>query len=138
MPAPRRVALIAGGFVFVGLGALGVFLPVLPTTPFLLVAAWCFARSNPRLGERVLNWRIFRPYRPFLDGSKPIPPRARWITIVIVWGAVTGSVLLLRSQQRLEPWIVALLIGAALAGSFVVLRFRREPAPQTVPNPEHE
>lgn len=125
------MVMIALGFVFVGLGALGVFLPVLPTTPFLLLAAWFFARSNPELGRRVLGHRLFRPYRPFLDGSRPIPNRARVITLVIVWAAVTTSVFLLHSQGRLTPWLAALLLAAALTGSVIVVRFRRVPAAQS-------
>ena len=46
---------LAGGLVSVGLGALGVFLPILPTVPFLLLAAFCFARSNPAWEQRLLD-----------------------------------------------------------------------------------
>ncbi len=123
--AVRRLALTAAGTVFVGLGFLGAVLPVLPTTPFLLLAAWCFARSNPELGRRLLEHRLFRPYRPFLDGSKPIPARVRWITVGIVWTAVSLSAWLLYSRDALPWWLAALLCAAALTGTIVILRFRR-------------
>lgn len=121
----RRFVLIAVGIVSVGLGFLGAVLPGLPTTPFLLLAAWCFARSNPELGRRLLRHRLFRPYRPFLDGSKPIPARARWITIVLVWVMVSASGWLLHSQGALPWWLAALLGAAALTGTVVIFRFRR-------------
>ena len=123
--AVRRLALTAAGTVFVGLGFLGAVLPVLPTTPFLLLAAWCFARSNPELGKRLLEHRLFRPYRPFLDGSRPIPARVRWVTVGIVWTAVSLSAWLLYSRDALPWWLAALLGAAALTGTIVILRFRR-------------
>ena len=49
------------GILFVVLGAIGAVLPLLPTTPFVLVAAWCFARSSPRLHRWLLESRLFGP-----------------------------------------------------------------------------
>jgi uncharacterized membrane protein YbaN (DUF454 family) len=116
----RRWILIAAGVVCVVLGGAGVLLPVLPTTPFLLLAAWCFARSNPELGRRLLAMRIFRPYRPYLDGSRPIPERARWYTIAIVWIVVALSAWALPLG-----WHTWILVGAAAVGTVVILRWRR-------------
>lgn len=50
------------GIVALGLGGVGVVLPVLPTVPFLLVAAWAFARSSPRLRQRILNHATYGPH----------------------------------------------------------------------------
>lgn len=49
------------GWIFVGLGVIGVALPVMPTVPFLLVAAWAFARSSPALQQRILNHPTYGP-----------------------------------------------------------------------------
>jgi len=123
MSKPRRRALVYAGLACVGLGSAGALLPVLPTTPFLLLAAWCFARSNPELGQRLLSKPIFRPYRPYLDGTQPLPARARWITIALVWAAVGASAWALSST-----WLTVVLIAAALTGSVFILRWRRNPA----------
>ncbi len=122
MSKPRRRILVYAGLACVGLGSAGAVLPVLPTTPFLLLAAWCFARSNPELGQRLLAKRMFRPYRPYLDGSRPIPARARWLTIALVWTVVGASAWALSSR-----WLTVVLVVAALIGSIVVLRWRRAP-----------
>lgn len=117
---PRRRTLVCAGLACVGLGSAGAVLPVLPTTPFLLLAAWCFARSNPALGERLLSKRIFRPYRPYLDGTRPLPARVRWFTIAVVWLVVGASAWALSSA-----WLAVVLVAAALTGSVFVLRWRR-------------
>jgi uncharacterized membrane protein YbaN (DUF454 family) len=117
---PRRYVLASAGVACVGLGSVGAVVPGLPTTPFLLLAAWCFARSNPELGRRLLSHRLFRPYRPYLDGTQPIPARVRWITVGLVWAVVGASALALSSG-----WLTVLLVAAALTGSVVILRWRR-------------
>jgi uncharacterized membrane protein YbaN (DUF454 family) len=119
---PRRRLLAYAGIACIGLGSAGAVLPVLPTTPFLLLAAWCFARSNPELGRRLLSKRVFRPYRPYLDGTRPIPARARWLTIALVWLVVGASAWALSST-----WLTVVLVAAALTGSVFVLRWRRRP-----------
>jgi uncharacterized protein len=59
-PLVRRLWLGAG-LASVALGAVGVALPILPTVPFLILAAFCFARSNPALEQRILDHKVFGP-----------------------------------------------------------------------------
>ncbi|HBS5674126.1 DUF454 family protein [Klebsiella pneumoniae] len=79
------------GWLAVALGTLGVFLPLLPTTPFILLAAWCFARSSPRFhqwllyrswfGGYLLHWQ---QYRAMPRGAKP-----RAIAMIVVTFAIS-------------------------------------------------
>lgn len=57
----RRHLYLAGGMVCVALGTIGAFLPILPTVPFLLLAAFCFARSNPAWEQRLLDHPRYGP-----------------------------------------------------------------------------
>lgn len=92
--APRRLRVYVYrgiGFTMVGLATAGVFLPVLPTTPFLLVAAWAFARSSPELAERLRNHPRFGPFlRDWQDrGAIPLKAKALAITMMAAsWGVL--------------------------------------------------
>ncbi len=75
----HRWLLVAGGVTLVGIGAVGVFLPGLPTTIFLLGASWCFTRSCPWLEERLIRIPLFRPFLVYLDQGAQMPRK------VVVW-----------------------------------------------------
>lgn len=80
-----RWMLIAAGMICVGLGALGIILPGLPTTPFLLVAAYCFARSSEHFHDWLLNHRWFGSYvRNFEEGRGMTRP-AKATTLLVMW-----------------------------------------------------
>lgn len=80
-PAPRtgfaRWGLVILGVALTVLATIGAFLPVLPTTPFLIVAAACFARSSPRFHKKLLENRIFGPYISQWENTRTVPPEAK-------------------------------------------------------------
>ena len=79
---------LTGGCVALGLGAVGVVLPLLPTVPFLLLAAFCFARSSERLHRWLLEHETFGP--PIRDWEErgAIGRRAKWLATVGMAGSV--------------------------------------------------
>lgn len=79
----RRPLLFAAGWICIVLGAIGVFLPLLPTTPFLLLAAACFARSSPRYHRWLLSNKHFGPLLKQWRRSKEIPPGVKVKAMVI-------------------------------------------------------
>lgn len=129
--SPRRWLLAALGVVCVGLGAVGVVVPGLPTTVFLIAASYLFTRSCPWLEDRLIRVRWFRPYLPYLDGRRPMPRRARWIAIGLMWSAVSVSLLVTAVADRLQLWFTVTLVSAAAVGTWVIFRIRRAPAPAT-------
>lgn len=80
----KKILLLCVGWLSVALGVIGIFLPVLPTTPFLLLAAWCFMRTSPRF----YNWLISHPklgkYLVYYLEGKGIPLKAKVYSIVLM------------------------------------------------------
>lgn len=80
----RSLFLIAG-FLFVIIGVVGIFLPILPTTPFLLLAAACFARSSNRFYSWLVNNRLFGTYIKSYRENKAIPLKVKLFTVLFLW-----------------------------------------------------
>ena len=79
-----RIILIIIGWLSVALGTLGVFLPLLPTTPFILLAAWCFARSSPRFHHWLLYRSWFGGYLRHWQQYRAMPPGAKPRAVVMI------------------------------------------------------
>jgi uncharacterized membrane protein YbaN (DUF454 family) len=130
-PRPARARLtrwlLAGlGIACVGLGALGVFLPGLPTTVFLIAASWCFARSCPWLEERLLRVPLFAPFLRFLEPGATVPRRAVVKVLLILWLAILASAAALGLGDGGRPGVAAAVIGLGLVGSPLVVRLGRD------------
>ncbi|MBM3157382.1 MAG: DUF454 domain-containing protein [Chloroflexi bacterium] len=86
-----RAALIVLGTLFLATGTVGIFLPLLPATPFFLLAAACYARSSKRFYDWLLYNRIFGSYiRNYREG-KGIALRVKVITLALLWGTIIYS-----------------------------------------------
>ncbi len=132
--SPRRLLLAGLGVVCAGLGAVGAFVPGLPTTIFLILASYCFARSCPWLEERLLRVPLFAPYMKFIDEGGPMSTRARALSMTAMWVSVLLSLALLRTAGRLSDLVAGIVLGFALVGTIVLLRFRRAPRARGVPS----
>ena len=80
------------GIVAVMLGVLGIFLPLLPTTPFLLLASACFARASPRLHNWLRTNRVFGKYLRDYENGAGIPKRGKVWILIFMWGSMSYSV----------------------------------------------
>lgn len=113
-----RWLLISVGLLCTTLGIIGIFVPLLPTTPFLLLAAACFARSSERFHSWLVNHNHLGPMiRGYLDGSG-IPLRAKRTAITLVWLTLPPSALLLVPPV----WAKLLLIMLAIGITWYLLR----------------
>lgn len=82
------------GFLAMALGVLGLALPLLPTTPFMLLAAGCFAKSSPRLHDWLVGHRIFGPAIRDWRDYRAISPRAKRMAVTAMAAALALSLLL--------------------------------------------
>ena len=131
MHGPRRWLSVLLGLFFVGLGAAGVVLPVLPTTPFLILASACFVRSSPRLNAWLLRSRLFGPMLRQWQEQGRVQRRVKYAAAGVLLLAVALSAWI---GQFSWPWMT-LLVSLALIGLVVVLRLPElsEPALAAVP-----
>ncbi|HEY1027232.1 MAG TPA: YbaN family protein [Pseudomonas sp.] len=119
-----RYALLAVGWLSVVLGVIGIFLPVLPTTPFLLLAAACFVRSS----RRFYLWLVMHPrlgpwIRDYLDGQG-IPRKAKVYALTLMWSSIALSCYLVP-----HLWARVFMLTSAVLVSVYILRQK------TLPNP---
>lgn len=113
------------GIVFLVLGVVGVIVPLLPTTPFLLLAAALFFRSSPRLHRWLYRQPTLGPYIRNFTEHKAIPLRAKVVSVLLVW-LTLGYCAFFIAQRW---WVTALLLFLAVAISWHILSFatlRRE------------
>lgn len=113
-----RLLWMLGGFVFVTVGAVGVILPLLPTTPFLLLAAYCFARSSPKLHDWLLNHPSFGSLISNWDQYGSIDRRSKRIAVVVIVLTLTASLAIGVPWWALGSQAVVL----ALATTFILTR----------------
>jgi len=116
----RRVLWIAVGGICMGLGVAGAFLPLLPTTPFLLLAASCYARSSPRRLQRLLNNRWFGPYLRNYRAGRGIPVHVKAWTLGLLWTTISLSAVFATALL----WVRILLGLIALGVTIHILMLR--------------
>lgn len=89
-----KYACLAAGFIALGLGIIGIFVPLLPTTPFLLLASFCLVRSSSRMHHWLMHHPILGRYLTDYLEHKAIRPVARISALIFLWSALLVSIIL--------------------------------------------
>lgn len=117
---PVRIFLIIIGTVSVVLGIIGIFLPLLPTTPFLLLAAYCYAKSSDSLYNCLITNRLCGKYiRNYKEGLG-IKLNHKLFTVFLLWVTVGFSVIMVISNK----WIKVLLILIAISVTIHLIKLK--------------
>ena len=116
-----KFILISIASLSLGLGIVGIFLPLLPTTPFLLLSAALYAKSSVKLYQWLLNHRIFGQYIRDFREEKAISARVKIIAISTMWLTLGYTILFAVN----EKWYLQLMLSAiGLAVSIYILSFK--------------
>ncbi|RPJ08381.1 MAG: DUF454 domain-containing protein [Spirochaetaceae bacterium] len=116
----RRIILITAGFTSLAAGIIGIFLPLLPTTPFLLLSAACFFNSSKRLYSWITGHRIFGKYIRSYRQFKAVSLRAKIFAVVLLWLTIGVSIFVF--FDRWYVWISLLLVATLV--TIHILRLR--------------
>jgi len=110
----KRRLLIGAGTLCTGLGVIGIFVPILPTTPFLLLAAACYMRSSERSYQWLINNRIFGAYiRNYIEG-RGMPIRVKIFTILLLWLTIGLSITFGVQNIVVRIVLICLAIGVTV------------------------
>lgn len=120
----RQATLWASGWVSLGLGIVGIVLPLLPTTPFLLLSAWCFAGSSKKAHHWLLHHRVLGPTIRAWQNGEGIPARVRNRAIAAIW---LGMLLSMFIVGRWWVTITLALIGAGVSLYLFRLPVQKKP-----------
>ena len=123
----KRWAYLTAGFIALGLGILGIPLPLLPTTPFLLLAALCFARGSERWHNWLMDHPVFGPPIHAWREHRAIPRKVKWLALLSLFALPVISYV-----AGVESWLCAL--QAAILGAANIALWSRPEPPST---PDH-
>lgn len=109
-----RWLLLIGGFVLVSIGVLGIFLPLLPTTIFLILAAWCFARSSERFHHWLHTNRLFGKYLSQYNGKGEMTRGSKIFSIAALCTGIGLSAIFATDNLYVRILLAAIAVGVTL------------------------
>lgn len=104
------------GTVALLLGIMGIFLPLLPTTPFILLASACYMRGSDRMHHWLMNQRHLGPYLRSYQQGRGVPLRVKIVALATMWTSLTVSIWFVPL-----PWVRIVLVGIGVSVTFYLL-----------------
>ena len=107
----KKILLLTVGWLTLIIGTIGIILPVLPTTPFYLIAAFCFSASSQRVYEILLNTRFFGTYIDNYRNKTGVPKSAKIRAILFLWIGLVISMIIVKS---IVATVILIIIGTCV------------------------
>jgi uncharacterized membrane protein YbaN (DUF454 family) len=126
---PVRILLLIAGSISLFFGIIGIFLPILPTTPFLLLTAACYMRSSERMHNWLLNNKWFGEYIKNYQTGRGIPLNTKIIAISTMWITIFISMffMVVRVTEITDQWILIIRVILLLIATAVSIHLIKQP-----------
>lgn len=114
MPKLYRYFYLISGILLVAIGVIGIFLPVLPTTIFLILASACFVKSSPKANEWLRNHKVLGMYIKNYQDKTGLTIRAKAFNIFFLWAMILLSTFLLTDKFYIKLILLAIAVGVTI------------------------
>lgn len=114
---------LISGFLLVAIGVIGIFLPLLPTTIFLILASVCFLKSSPRANEWLRNHKILGAYIDNYQTKSGLTFKSKLINITILWISISVSAILFTEELYIR--ILLLVIAAGVTIHLLMIKTKK-------------
>jgi len=109
-----RYAYLVSGFLLVAIGIIGIFLPLLPTTIFLILASACFVKSSPKANEWLRNNKFLGPYLKNYQNKTGLTIKSKIFTIIFLWLSIGISAFYLTNEFHIRMLLLAIGAGVSI------------------------
>jgi len=109
-----RYLYLLSGFLLVGIGVIGIFLPILPTTIFLILASACFVKGSPRANEWLRNHKILGMYIKNYQDKSGLTIKAKVFNISLLWIMILSSAFFFTEELFIKLLLLAIAIGVTI------------------------
>ena len=110
----KKGLLVVSGTLFLVLGVIGIFIPLLPTTPFLLLAAACYIKGSKKFYDWLIKNRWLGQYIKNYQDGKGVPFKVKIITIIVLWLTIIISTILFVSNLIIQIILFIIAIGVTI------------------------
>lgn len=114
LPKLYRYFYLISGILLVAIGVIGIFLPVLPTTIFLILASACFVKSSPKANEWLRNHKVLGMYIKNYQEKTGLSIRAKVFNIIFLWTMILLSAFLLTDKFYIKLILLAIAVGVTI------------------------
>ena len=111
---PIKYFYLVSGFLLVAIGVIGIFLPLLPTTIFLILASMCFVKSSPRANEWLRNHKILGAYIKNYHDNSGLTVKNKIFSLIFLWSMILVSAFLFTDEIYIRVLLFAIAVGVSI------------------------